>query len=225
VSREEIRQAIWDADTHVDFEQGINWCVRQLRKALDDDAEDPRFIETLAKQGYRLIAPCSIAQEEKTPRTTQRFLFGWKAALAAVAVVAVIAAAYRGVDRRPPTVLLLPIDNFSGDARVDSLANARTDFLIASLGSDPKQLRVIDRPTAAKFKSTGECIIKMGRQLKADYVFVGSIEESSGEPRLSGGLFRVADNTQVWTTAAGVNPLDDKDIGSIPKAIAAAARR
>src|SRR5215469_4712113 len=55
VTREEIRQRIWPADTFVDFEGGVNNAVRRLREALGDKAESPRFIETLPKRGYRFI--------------------------------------------------------------------------------------------------------------------------------------------------------------------------
>src|SRR5437763_3429246 len=47
VSREELRQAVWGSDRHVDFDQGLNWCVRQIREALGDDVKQPRFIETI----------------------------------------------------------------------------------------------------------------------------------------------------------------------------------
>jgi TolB-like protein/Tfp pilus assembly protein PilF len=57
VTREEIRQGIWNADTFVDFEQGLNFCIRQLRSALGDTAEAPRFIETVPRRGYRFVAP------------------------------------------------------------------------------------------------------------------------------------------------------------------------
>jgi cholera toxin transcriptional activator len=57
VSREEIQQRIWPADTFVDFEHGVNTAVNKLRDALGDSAANPRFIETLAKRGYRFIAP------------------------------------------------------------------------------------------------------------------------------------------------------------------------
>jgi TolB-like protein/DNA-binding winged helix-turn-helix (wHTH) protein/Tfp pilus assembly protein PilF len=56
VTREEIRQEIWSETTFVDFEQGINKSIRQIRDALNDDAERPRFIETLPRRGYRFIA-------------------------------------------------------------------------------------------------------------------------------------------------------------------------
>ncbi len=57
VTREDLQQKLWPADTFVDFDVGLNSAVRKLRQALGDDADHPRFIETLAKRGYRFIAP------------------------------------------------------------------------------------------------------------------------------------------------------------------------
>ena len=56
VTREQIRLAIWGEDTFVDFEQGLNFCIRQIRLALNDQAEHPLYIETLPRLGYRFIA-------------------------------------------------------------------------------------------------------------------------------------------------------------------------
>jgi len=56
VSREEIVREVWGSDTFVDFEQGLNYAIRQIRGVLKDDAEKPRFIETLPKRGYRFVA-------------------------------------------------------------------------------------------------------------------------------------------------------------------------
>src|SRR4051812_34375763 len=55
VTREELRQRLWSADTFVDFDHGLNAAVNRLREALGDSAENPRFIETLPKRGYRFI--------------------------------------------------------------------------------------------------------------------------------------------------------------------------
>ncbi len=57
VTREELRQRLWQDDTFVDFEHGVNAAVKRLRETLGDSAETPRFIETLPRRGYRLIAP------------------------------------------------------------------------------------------------------------------------------------------------------------------------
>jgi DNA-binding winged helix-turn-helix (wHTH) protein/TolB-like protein len=60
VPRETIHQALWGDETFVDFDQGVNHCVRQLRAALGDDAESPRYIQTLPRRGYRFIAPIEV---------------------------------------------------------------------------------------------------------------------------------------------------------------------
>jgi DNA-binding winged helix-turn-helix (wHTH) protein len=57
VTRDEIKELLWGTDTFVDFEQGMNTAVRQIREALGDDAERPIFVETVPKRGYRFIAP------------------------------------------------------------------------------------------------------------------------------------------------------------------------
>ena len=77
VSRDELRRRLWDADTFVDFEQGLNTAVRRLRDALGDSADKPRFVETLPRRGYRFIGttepvlpasrPASLHVAEQAP--------------------------------------------------------------------------------------------------------------------------------------------------------------
>src|SRR5579864_6152825 len=61
VSREELRSRIWPADTYVEFDQGLYSAIAKLRDALGDSSDSPRFIETVARRGYRFIAPVTIA--------------------------------------------------------------------------------------------------------------------------------------------------------------------
>ena len=61
VTREEIQKALWGGHTWVDFDAGINFCIRQIRAVLADDAEKPRYIETVARKGYRFVAPVTLA--------------------------------------------------------------------------------------------------------------------------------------------------------------------
>lgn len=80
VTRDELCRATWPADTHVDFDRGLNYCLRQIRLALNDDARTPCFIETVPRQGYRFIAPLSDAVEPASTRAVSR---RWPAAIAA----------------------------------------------------------------------------------------------------------------------------------------------
>jgi DNA-binding winged helix-turn-helix (wHTH) protein len=68
VTREELRQQIWGGDTYVDFDQGLNFCIKQIRAALGDHADTPCYVETLPRRGYRFIAPIE-AQPDPVPAT------------------------------------------------------------------------------------------------------------------------------------------------------------
>ena len=59
-AREDLRERLWKTDTFVDFEHGLNTAIKKVRQALGDSAEAPRFIETLARRGYRFIAPVVV---------------------------------------------------------------------------------------------------------------------------------------------------------------------
>jgi len=85
VTRDELRRAIWPDDVHVDFDRGMNYCIRQLRAALGDEARQPVFIETVPRQGYRFIAPI----QPQAP-VAQHALFG-RRAIAGLMVATVMA--------------------------------------------------------------------------------------------------------------------------------------
>src|SRR5262245_24649810 len=57
VARNELRAEIWGGDTYVDFDQGLNYCIKEIRAALGDSAETPLYVETMPRRGYRFIAP------------------------------------------------------------------------------------------------------------------------------------------------------------------------
>jgi len=60
VTREEIRAALWTSDTFVDFEQGVNFAIKQVREALGEDADHPIYIQTIPKRGYKFVAPVEV---------------------------------------------------------------------------------------------------------------------------------------------------------------------
>ena len=70
VTREELRQSLWPADTFVDFEHGLNTAVNKVREALRDSANNPRFIETLPRRGYRFIGPVDSTNSNALPLST-----------------------------------------------------------------------------------------------------------------------------------------------------------
>jgi DNA-binding winged helix-turn-helix (wHTH) protein len=74
VTREEIRRELWADDTFVDFDQGVNFAVKQIREALSDAADSPVYVQTIPRKGYRFIAPVepvSLAPAAPAPRTAR----------------------------------------------------------------------------------------------------------------------------------------------------------
>ncbi len=72
VTREEIQQQIWGEETYVDFEQGMNHCIKQIRNVLNDNADTPLYVETLPRRGYRFLAPVtSKVIPAPAPRVTE----------------------------------------------------------------------------------------------------------------------------------------------------------
>jgi DNA-binding winged helix-turn-helix (wHTH) protein len=111
VSREELKQKLWPADTFVDFDVGLNSAIRKLRQALNDDAESPHYIETLSKRGYRFIAPVATLPDavddskSDTDNEKQPQKRSWYSVLAACVLVLVafgVFAAWRQTNTSPP---------------------------------------------------------------------------------------------------------------------------
>src|SRR5688572_9941979 len=132
VTREELEKKLWSADTFVDFERSLNAAMKRLRAALGDSAETPRFIETLARRGYRFIAPVdtrgmapAAPPEPSPPRLSLQRRYVMPVTLA-VALVAVGVMLNRGKttnrretdnpSKRMESLLVLPLKNLSSDA-------------------------------------------------------------------------------------------------------------
>jgi eukaryotic-like serine/threonine-protein kinase len=139
VSRDEIRAALWAADTFVDFNHGLNKAMNRLRDALGDSADSPRFIETIPKRGYRFIAPVEALQTASDPavshesvnpplaavvRATSRGKAWFALAAGLVAAGGVTTVLY--IQRTPAlterdTVVLADFENRTGDAAFDDV--------------------------------------------------------------------------------------------------------
>src|SRR5271157_76848 len=122
VTREEIERELW-ADSFVDFDHSLNSCINKLREALGDDSENPRFIETLHRRGYRFIAPVN-SHSEPTIAPVQQVRRKWAEVAALVSIATLATAAYFYFHRAPKltdkdTIVLADFDNKTDDAVFD----------------------------------------------------------------------------------------------------------
>jgi TolB-like protein/DNA-binding winged helix-turn-helix (wHTH) protein/Tfp pilus assembly protein PilF len=212
VSREELYQHIW-GDTIVE-EQNLNFCIKQIRDALGDDADSPRFIETLPKRGYRFLVPVEglpksveAAPPEPAPAHTGPRIS--RAAWLAGLVVLLAAGLYVVRDRIPGwrgrpaegkvMLLVLPFDNLSGDPAQEYFSDGLTEEMITQLGRlNPDRLGVIARNTAMIYKGTKKSVAEIGREQEVEYILEGSVRRAGGRVRISAQLIEVRDQTHLW---------------------------
>jgi eukaryotic-like serine/threonine-protein kinase len=168
VTREEIRQKLWSRDTFVEFDDALNTAVRKLRAALNDSADNPRFLETVPRRGYRFIAPVAWTQEPQAVAATPvRHRTGRRAYLWSAAALIVAAAAVEGYRHlhRPgfqitpkDTIVLADFSNSTGDVVFDdtlktalNVSLRQSPFLnVLSDSEIAKALQQMTRPASTK---------------------------------------------------------------------------
>ena len=211
ITREELNQRLW-SDTSVNFEHGLNAAVKRLRRALNDSADNPRFVETLPRRGYRFIAPVQLGdavvpelpidtppEEPPIVRNTRRWLIP-AALLLVVSVVALFLVMRRPTSRPPATIrslAVLPLENLSGDASQEYFADGMTDELITELGQIG-ELRVISRTSIMTYKNTHKSLPEIGRELNVDAVVEGTVLRSGRQVRITAQLIQAAADRHLW---------------------------
>jgi TolB-like protein/DNA-binding winged helix-turn-helix (wHTH) protein/Flp pilus assembly protein TadD len=209
VTREELRQKVWPTDAYVAFDQGLNNAIKKVRDALGDSADSPRFIETLARHGYRFVAPVDAPQRPSEPQVRFSSRTLRKPALIGLASAFLLAAlAYWGwhgstMRAGPPTekviLAVLPFDNLSRDPDQEFFSDGLTEEMIAQLGKlNPERLTVISRGSVAKYKDSRLAANQIGRELQADYLVQGSVRRASDRVRITVQLIQVRDQTDLW---------------------------
>ena len=218
VTREELQKALWPTDTFVDFEHGVNTAVTKLRQALDDDADRPRFIQTLPRRGYRFMgmvdpltgsSPPSPESATFEPRTLAR-RFSRKAIVPTVAALVILAAvivakfgllhlrsAAGTAQPNVESLAVLPLDNLSGNAADEYLVDGMTDALITDF-SKIGALRVISRTSVMRYKGASRPLSEIGKELNVDAVVEGAVLRSDGRVRITAQLIDARTERPLW---------------------------
>jgi TolB-like protein/DNA-binding winged helix-turn-helix (wHTH) protein/Flp pilus assembly protein TadD len=228
VTREELRNRLWTAETFVDFDHGVNKAVNRIRDALGDSATSPRFVETVARRGYRFIADVRIVEgtpidrpEAPTPdlvpvadqpfaavaapsssdrlrRWSPWMISGVALALASAVLVVWTLQSRSGRPELIRSLAVLPLENLSGDVAQEYFADGMTDELIATLGQIGA-LRVISRTSVMPYKRVRKPLPQIARELNVDAVVEGTVVRSGGEVRITAQLIDARDDKHLWS--------------------------
>jgi len=224
VTRDEMRQKLWPADTFVDFEHSMNSAIKKLRAVLGDSPDNSRYIETIPRVGYRFVAPVqevplaglpapevpASSSESQTQPKPQVSHWRWPRLVAGgltlVALAAVATFMWRRAHTRPGlagekvVLAVLPFSNLTGDPSQEYFSDGLTEEMIAQLGQmDPNRMSVIARTSVMHYKGSSEPLLQIGSELGVQYVLEGSVRRDSGRVRITAQLVRVKDQTPQWS--------------------------
>jgi len=218
VTRDELRNKLWPADTFVDFDHGLNKAINKIREALGDSADNPRFVETVSRRGYRFIAEVAVLDGADSPKTRELELPGftaepatprrlvwsraWKsAAIILIPALALVAAWMIRSRSRPSSIrslAVLPLESLSADPSQDYFAEGMTDELITDLGQI-SQLRVISRTSIMTYKGVRKPLPQIARELNVDAVVEGTVLRSGNQVRITAQLIQARADKHLWS--------------------------
>jgi TolB-like protein/DNA-binding winged helix-turn-helix (wHTH) protein/Tfp pilus assembly protein PilF len=220
VTREQLRQKLWPADTFVDVDNSVNAAINRLREALGDSAESPRFVETLPRRGYRFVAPVTEVKSAEGEVTDAQPDVVWpdrrsrtqssrgKLVLVGISAVLVVASVWgwqkwrtRVSAMQAPahitSLAVLPLANLSGDPSQEYFADGMTDELITELAK-LGEVQVISRGSVVRFKNSTIPVPDIARQLGADAVLEGSVVQVGNRARITVQLIRATTDRHMW---------------------------
>ncbi|MGI9102171.1 MAG: tetratricopeptide repeat protein [Terriglobales bacterium] len=220
VTREELKQALWPSDTFVDFEVSINAAVKRLRQALDDSADNPRFVETLPRRGYRFICPLleSPSAELPSSRPAQRTI----AVLASIIAIAVSATwqAARYIERRNlvqmRSLAVLPLENLTGDPEQQYVVDGIHDELITEL-AQISSLKVISRTSVLRYRQQKKSLPEIAQELGVNGILEGTVRLGGDRVRMTVQLISARDDRHLWARTYDADP---RDLTRLPAQIA-----
>ncbi len=171
ITRAELRDRLWQGRTHVDFEHGLNKAVNRLRDALGDSGANPRFVGTVARRGYRLLAPILAEPSQSTTSVHKRI-----------------------------RLAVLPFENVGGDPEQEFFSDGLTEEMVSELGRlSPGRLGIIARTSAMQYKHSEKRIDEIGKELGVDYILEGSVRRVGNRSRITTQLIHVGDQTHLWS--------------------------
>jgi TolB-like protein/DNA-binding winged helix-turn-helix (wHTH) protein/Tfp pilus assembly protein PilF len=209
VTRTELAEQVWGSETHVDFEHGLNFAIRQIRAVLEDDAQHPRYLETVHKHGYRFIAALNEkAALNQTPSAAVLISSSGKKRayyLAAFALVMGLAAGLlvfkrwlgAGSNHNFQSVAVLPLHNLSADPQQEYFSQGMTDELITDLAK-VSGLRVISHTSVEHYRETKRQLPEIARELGVDAIVEGTIVRSGDRVRITAQLIDAYSDQHIW---------------------------
>jgi len=230
ITREELHRALWPEGTYVDFDTGLNVVLKKLRATIDDDSDNPRFIETVPRRGYRFIAPVSVDQHEPLSESAKpttastsspplsidasrpaRKIKSWPKYALAVAVLAFVSSGWYLLHHRsvvpaaPKVIAVLPFSNEGAGPDFDYLRYAIANDLVTDL-TYAQSVAVRPFSSTSRYGTQTKDPVAVGKELGVTHVLGGGFFSDQKTLRVNLELIDVAHNQTVWSDEVTVAP-------------------
>lgn len=201
VTRDEFRQELWPGDTFVDFEHGLNAAVRRLRAALGDEADLPRFIETVPRRGYRFVAAVTRNVERSSGHRLAPRVLGVAALLLIVLAAGLWLVPHRRRTEWPSpigSIAVLPFKNLTGDSTPEYFVSGLTESISAELAR-ATSLRVVSGATMAHYTPRSARARDIAAELDVDFLLEGTVARERGNVRVTVDLVDPGADRRIWS--------------------------
>jgi len=228
VARDDLRARLWGDETHVDFDRGLAYCIGQLRAALGDSAENPRFVQTLPRRGFKFIAPVEAIGKDvaphaaepppaaaPVPRAARRNNWAMPAAAFVLLIVLGLAswfATRKAVSTSPgrPIIAVAVFENETGDTSYERPVAAISDAIVERLTAlGPERLGVNGNASILRKLRDIRDTRAVARETGAAYLVAGQLQTRDGRLSLLIHMIRLDDGTHVWVQRIA-RPLGDR---------------
>jgi DNA-binding winged helix-turn-helix (wHTH) protein/TolB-like protein len=221
VSRDELREAVWGSETHVDFDRGIAYCVSQVRTALGDSGDNPRFVQTVPKQGFRFIAPVTH-DAPAGPVAPARTFNNWVTIPLTVAMLAAsIGMVYETLSAPPVqervVIAVSVFDNETGQQEFDRPVAGLSDLVVERLTKvDPNRIAVVGNAAVLRQPRNIRNLKTVAQNIQADYVLLGQLQRGETGLRFITHFIRLRDEAHL---KANRLPVGDDRLAGLETAV------
>jgi DNA-binding winged helix-turn-helix (wHTH) protein/TolB-like protein len=233
VTREELRQSLWPDGTYVEFDGSLNAALKRLRFALGDDADNPIFIETVPRRGYRFLAPVEcerpvdsgvraiepailkspdVRAEDRSSAFPRRRVWLWRMLPGLAVLLLALGWWYARMSRPSPPVArkviaVLPFYNEGAGPEFDYLRYAIANDLVTDL-IHTNSVAVRPFASTSRFGAQAADPAAVGKELRVTYVVAGGFLRENKNLRVHLELVDVAQNQPVWREEVTASPQD-----------------
>jgi DNA-binding winged helix-turn-helix (wHTH) protein/TolB-like protein len=198
VTRDELKAAVWGSETHVDFDRGIAYCISQVRAALGDNAENPRFVQTIPRVGFKFIAPVAPVAPGAAAASFNRWVTVPLILAMAAVTFGLVASMFFYEPENVVHVAVSVFDNETGQAEYDRAVAGLSDLVVERLSKlDTERIAVVGNAAVLRQPRNIRNLKVVAENVHAEYLLLGQLQRGESGLRFITHFIRLRDEAHL----------------------------